>query len=275
VTAGTDALASAHAKLNWAESRHEQMQRTFVEFARPGGGDERPYGIHFREQMRPAGFVTATFIEEQPMPVELSLLAADLVHNTRVAVDHVLAQLKDHFGGNAGRGFFPTCERDDDWERIVVRAGRRSPLQGLANPAVDLIYSEQPLHRDGPSEDPLVILNRLDNADKHRLLYPAYVYTGVECGLDLIEVVERRRVVRATNSWRAGQALEHGTSIAEFLIRGPARETLRARTDAPIGFASGDRNVGQTSYAALIDRARAIVYKAAVLIDSQCGTAKA
>lgn len=31
----------------------------------------------------------------------MSLLAADLVHNTRVALDHVLARLKDHFSRDA------------------------------------------------------------------------------------------------------------------------------------------------------------------------------
>jgi hypothetical protein len=30
----------------------------------------------------------------------MSLLAADLVHNTRVALDHVLVRLKDHFSGD-------------------------------------------------------------------------------------------------------------------------------------------------------------------------------
>jgi hypothetical protein len=42
------------------------------------------------------------------MPLEMSLLAADLVHNTRVALDHVPARLKDHFGGDASQGSFPT-----------------------------------------------------------------------------------------------------------------------------------------------------------------------
>jgi hypothetical protein len=42
------------------------------------------------------------------MPVEMSLLAADLIHNTRTALDHILARLKEHFGGNPGKGSFPT-----------------------------------------------------------------------------------------------------------------------------------------------------------------------
>jgi hypothetical protein len=52
----------------------------------------------------------------------------------------------------------------------VVKA-KRSALDGMAQPAVDLVYAEQPLYREPPAEDPLVILNQLDNADKHRLLH--------------------------------------------------------------------------------------------------------
>jgi hypothetical protein len=47
VTAGNDALSGAYAKLDWATSRHDEMERVFTEFARPGGGDERPYEIRF------------------------------------------------------------------------------------------------------------------------------------------------------------------------------------------------------------------------------------
>jgi len=69
------------------------MQIIFAEFARPGGGDERPYGIQLKKRVRPPGLVVATFIVERARP--MSLLAADLIRNTRTAVDHVLARLKE------------------------------------------------------------------------------------------------------------------------------------------------------------------------------------
>ena len=49
---GIDALSDVYAKLDWATKRHDDMQRRFEDFAKPGGGDERPYGIRWRE---PAG----------------------------------------------------------------------------------------------------------------------------------------------------------------------------------------------------------------------------
>jgi hypothetical protein len=115
---GSGALNDVYAKLDWATTRHDELLDRFEEFAKPGGGDERPYGIKFHEHDR--------------------------------------------------------------------------ALHGLDECAVDFIYGEQPLHWTPPEEDPLVILNKLDNMDKHRLLSHAFVYPGVERGLDLIEVREPR-----------------------------------------------------------------------------------
>jgi hypothetical protein len=65
------------------------------------------------------------------MPVEMTLLAADLVHNTRAALDHVLARLKDRFGGDVSRGSFPTWQTQNQWQENVVEKGNRSALHGL------------------------------------------------------------------------------------------------------------------------------------------------
>jgi hypothetical protein len=266
VNEGSDALRDVYAKLDWAASRHEAMHRLFEDFAKPAEGDERPYGLQFHEVGKPAGLVVASFIVEQAMPVAMSLLAADLIHNTRVALDHVLARLKDRFGGDAGQGSFPTCQSKPLWQETVVKPGR-SALRGLGDAAAELVYAEQPLHRMPPADDPLVILNKLDNVDKHRLLHQAFVYPGVTRGLDLIEVLDRAKVKTAQNVWTAGQPLEAGTTIARFMIRGEARRVIRARFDAPIGFASGDPGAPRTSYTDMIERVRGIADRAGALMD--------
>src|SRR4051794_18059686 len=56
---------------------------------------------------KPPGTVRASFFIERQMPEAMSLLAGDLVHNTRVALDHTVARLKERFGGNPGSGGFP------------------------------------------------------------------------------------------------------------------------------------------------------------------------
>ena len=203
------------------------------------------------------------------MPREMSLLAADLVHNARVALDHIAARLKDHFGGNPRQGGFPVCETDENWKERTVNRGNRSPLHDLDQVAVDLIYAEQPLHEQEPDADPLVVLNRLDNDDKHELLHPAFVYTDVSQGLELIEIVEPALVVGSTNEWLPGQPLEDGTQIATFMVRGEPNGVIKARYNARLGFATGDVRSDRTSFTGLIDRVRGIADKAAQLIDSK------
>jgi hypothetical protein len=260
-------MSDAQAKLTWAETRHEEMQRLFADFAKPGGGDERPYAIRFHTLRRPSTLVVARFGIDEPMPVEMSLLAADLVHNTRVALDHVLARLKEQLGGDVGHGSFPICLTDDDWQcRVSEPQSRRSPLEGLPAQAVELIYNEQPLHHEPAENDPLVILNKLDNADKHRLLQHSYFYPGVQRGLDLIEAVASSRVISAENRWVAGDPLENGTVLARFMIRGDAAEVLRAHDSAPVGFASGETGTGRTGYTEMIERVRTVTEHAEDLL---------
>jgi hypothetical protein len=263
-------LAGAYAKLAWANDRHEDMIRTFEAFALRDDPDDRPYGIKFDERTRPAGLIVARFIVESPMPVTMSLLAGDLIHNTRVALDHALARLKDKFGGNAGRGSFPVCTTPDDWKKRVTDAGRNSPLHGLdGTPAFDLIHDEQPMHRAEPQADPLVIVNALDNDDKHRLLHPAFAYVAEKKGTDLIEVLDPKRVTQVVNRWTSGQPLGNGTVLARFMVRGPQRPPpLRAREDASIGFASGNVGDARVGYKDMIDRVLAIANAAAQLIDA-------
>jgi hypothetical protein len=205
------------------------------------------------------------------MPVAMSLLAGDLIHNTRVALDHIVARLKESFGGEAGQGGFPVCQTEEAWEQRVVNRGKRktSPLDGLeGTPAYDLILSEQPMHRVEPETDPLVILNALDNDDKHRLLHPAFAYVNEKEGVDLIEVTDSTRVIRVINRWRSGQPLGHGTVLARYMIRGTTRPPpLRAREDASIGFASGNVGQARVGYNDMVDRVREIANVAAQLID--------
>lgn len=231
-----------------------------------GGGDEGSFGIDLREYPRPAGLVVARFIVKEPMPLELRLLAADLVHNTRVALDYVLARLKDEFGGDAGHGSFPVWQSKDAWREKVERA-KSSSLAGLARPAVDFVYREQPLQRQSPAEDPLVILNKLDNVDKHRLMHPAFVYMGANEGLDLIEILDQRKVRSAESLWRAGQPLESGTKLARFMIRGDFRETIRVRPEAQMSVASGEVGAPRATYTEIIARVRGVADRAAALID--------
>jgi hypothetical protein len=152
-----------YAKLCWAEKHLADLMDMAHDYLLPGGGDKRPLGIQFDNSLPPV--VVATFMVEKPLPSEISLHAGDVVHNARTALDHVLARLKDHFGGDAGRGTFPITESDADWKGRVYprRDGKRlrGPLDGLPCSARMLIYREQPYvaYADRRREDPMAILS--------------------------------------------------------------------------------------------------------------------
>jgi hypothetical protein len=91
-----------------------------------------------------------------------------------------------------------------------------------------------------PRSDPLVVLNQLDNDDKHRLMNVSFGYPGELQGLELVEILDPQRIRRRQNLWSAPQRLEHGTPIARFFTTGRlgptsfARATTRA-SDTPLG----------------------------------------
>lgn len=66
----------------------------------------------------------------------MSLLAADLVHNTRVALDHVLVRLKDHFSGD-GRSRPGTT-------KVKSADGLGNPGQPLEN-GINLVKAGAPV----------------------------------------------------------------------------------------------------------------------------------
>jgi hypothetical protein len=268
VSRGSNAMRDVNAKLDWASEKHDEMLSTFEAWLKPGGGDDRPCGIRWHAASRPSGLLVAFFSVDHPMPAKMTMLAADLVHNTRSALDHVLARLKEHLGGDPGQGHFPTRQRAELWQQHIIKA-KKSPLDGLPADAVELIYREQPLHRAVPAEDPLVILNRLDNTDKHEMLNPAFAYPDVTRGLDLIEVLNPGRVKLAASLWRTGEELKDGTAVARFMVSGNPQRIVRARDEARLGFATGLLDGERTSYTAMIDRVRDIAGKAAALIDAQ------
>lgn len=266
-------MRDVYAKLAWAEKHLADLMSLGRHYLRPGGGDERPLGIEFDNSRPPV--VVAKFIVEKPLPIEISLHAGDLVHNTRTALDHVLSRLKDHFGGDSRSGTFPITESDADWKGRVCprRDGKRQrgPLDGLPCSALMLIYHEQPhvAYAGRRQDDPMATLSAMDNTDKHRLLQHGFAYPAAERGLDLIEVRDRKMVLSEESAWASGQPIAHGTVMARFRIRGLAKALLRVDPNAEIKLSTGPLDGPRTTYEDMIARVRGIAGKAAALIDAR------
>lgn len=101
-------------------------------------------------------------------PIRLGLLAGDVVHNYRAALDHLVFQVAA-LGprGEAGRGDrtqFPIFERKRDFDNHVA-----TYLKGVPKDAVSVFELCQP-YQGG--ERLISLVARLDDRDKHRVLTP-------------------------------------------------------------------------------------------------------
>jgi hypothetical protein len=113
----------------------------------------------------------------QPDPL-LAVIAGDVLFNLRSALDHIaVAMVPSKLRREAS---FP-IEVKPIWERkgrrFVVREPDcrrrfRAATRGMPRGAVDLIERIQPYHgrNEGPEQEALYQLSRLNNADKHRQL---------------------------------------------------------------------------------------------------------
>jgi hypothetical protein len=126
----------------------------------------------------------------KPIPPVLPLMVDEVVHHLRSSLDHLASYLVEWSGGQVGRAAWPIVNSRFQWEREVERRKRRwqvwrkkggGPLAG-ATPAVRaFIEREQPYNRsEKTGDDPLVDLNELWNAEKHRILNPIRVYAVPE-----------------------------------------------------------------------------------------------
>ncbi len=179
-----DLLASARLKAGWA---HEHLRR----LDREAGAFLRTQNYQLAVEPTPWGHVVrAHAIGESagPPPLRLSLIAGDVIHNLRSALDCLTYAVasKPVGEGPGDRIAFPLFARESEYN-----GQEDSYLKGVPVGERGRFRSLQPYHIVerigwGPELNPaepqymnfcLMLLGRLDNADKHRLLIPAHAVT--------------------------------------------------------------------------------------------------
>jgi hypothetical protein len=99
-------------------------------------------------------------------PRKLGLIVGDAVHNIRSALDYLVYALAPPEVRRKRRTQFPIFADQRDFDKYSP-----SMLEGLMPAECELIERVQPYTAaEVPEEDPLAILNRLSNRDKHHLL---------------------------------------------------------------------------------------------------------
>jgi len=119
------------------------------------------------------GRCTLHFVVRHRPPLSWSVSIGEIVHNLRSALDHLACQLfREAGGGDCDATKFPILVSDSDtgFEKWINQWLPRLPEGAEAE-----LRELQPYKRgDEASRDPLAILNRLANDDKHRLLVPVF-----------------------------------------------------------------------------------------------------
>jgi hypothetical protein len=243
-----DPLAGANAKLQRA-GKHlktlDEQWRSFIE--------TEPYAVsHEFKFQPPISEWSSHFVVERPIPVELSIIMGDILHNLRSCLDHLVGCFVERYGGAIKRHHaFPIYGDERKFRGRVEKARRKNdrggPLNGIPSksPEWALVKEAQPYHRgDARGEHPLAILNEMANIDKHRGLHAAMTYPEARSALDLLAWTPAdAELIGYAASWRPGQPLENGTHIAtlRFSAERPASQ-VRVKTPISLSVAFGDHH---------------------------------
>ena len=162
-------LDSAYRKFARARHHLEKLKlktRSFAEANPP----------RYAVQVDDEGIGHARFTDVPAIPVPLSLIMGDAIHNTRSALDHVVYQLAVHNGGSGETNAFPIFEEPrkyaENEKRLLadVIPDHRTRIERMQ--PYNIVYSISP--RGIPVEFQrnfwLMAIARLDNLDKHRVL---------------------------------------------------------------------------------------------------------
>ena len=108
-------------------------------------------------------------VEASAIPVDIGILAGDILHNLRSCLDHLTWQLALLTTGTPyKRTAFPIFLTDND----DAKRGMKSALRSVPSKAIEVIKSLQPYKWPGikPENHGLWLLHQLSNADKHQIV---------------------------------------------------------------------------------------------------------
>ena len=208
--------------------------------------EEQPYGILIEADPDPTCYLFR-FEVFRPIPVRISAIAGDIVHNLRSSLDHFVTALVQQREGGDGRNAFPIYASEEAFiQDVRDRAKKRGPgpLHGIAVDSEEWAFIEraQPYkRRDRPKAHPLAVLADLSNRDKHRVLNPTYVAPAAPLKItwDPGAILAEQR-----NFIRKGVRHEHHAKLLwlRFDQRG-ANPNVRVDGRIPFGVAFGESRV--------------------------------
>ena len=115
------------------------------------------------------------------------MILGDIIHNLRSALDILWNTMIRRLNGDDTLSYFPVCEKREELEGTILKADKvvTPAIPGLA----EFLLNEVKLYKTGNPKgtDTIYYLNKLNRADKHRLL----VATGKVTGFSYIRVFDK------------------------------------------------------------------------------------
>jgi hypothetical protein len=147
-------------------------------------------------------------------PDILGLLAGDLVHDLRGALDHVTYQLARLTTDDPIGTQFPifVSERDYRQPRKGKPSFRDTYLAGVPDEFRAFIDDLQPFQAPNPTEDRLAVLAAFSNIDKHRLINAVYFAPSFDVSLTPVNFSASEFEVR----YPPRGAIEDGAEVLRF-----------------------------------------------------------
>ena len=172
----SDVYAQASAKHQWAQKHIDKLKTALAEFQKVNtnviSGKADPE----------TGDVTYYVASVPVIPVDIPLIAGDVLHNLRCALDFMACGLVGA-GNITHRTKFPIRRDPKDWE--VSGLGM---VDGASKDAIEALRRIRP-YEGGNSL--LYILHTLNNIDKHRLLLTLNVKNTGRAEFESVQVVSK------------------------------------------------------------------------------------
>ena len=128
--------------------------------------DERPFTL--TERTRDNVVQYELHVLTSP-PQRLSVIAGEIAHDLRSALDHLVWHCVEANGSTPNRDTaFPI-------QRVADDDGFARQTKGLSTAVVEVVRSVQPHKKQTPEHDPLLRLHDFNRFDKHRLLHVAVI----------------------------------------------------------------------------------------------------
>lgn len=223
-------LKAAKRKLAWAAKHLQALKRCIADYSA-----SRPFKIVSGDMNGKK--TTQIKIIKRP-PLEVSILAGQMIYQMRSALDHLAFALVER---NATNAILPArweerCQfpMRDNIPLVKGKAGLRHSipvpysefsrdLPGLSVKAFTFIESVQPYYRGGKVNNTLAILSKLSNIDKHRYL------NTIVSQLGLRQTVRYRSGI----SIRGTETFEHGAKFSTHARSKPDRVVYMNRRFRP------------------------------------------